>query len=249
VSEILRDAGDSSWKTLFRIGGFALLVEGVAYLVIIATATMIGAGPANNMTYLNALGAHSVAANVSYSVTAIADFALIPAALALYLALRDISRSWMLLATAILLTYVAIDISTFVLTAFALVALASLPQSAGIVAAEHFGLATVPLSQFWGWVYPPIAFLIIVLVMRAGHLNRWTRLAGVATVIASTLGGFGFLFPVAYLLNFQFLALALYALFMFGLGAMLLRWDKQHVSVVTSQRASPGTTPYAKVSR
>jgi hypothetical protein len=128
------------------------------------------------------------------------------------------------------------------------VALAGLPQSAGIVAAEHFGLATVPLSQFWGWVYPPIAFLIIVLVMRAGHLNAWTRLAGFATVITSTLGGFGFLFPVAYLLNFQFLALALYALFMFGLGVMLLRWDTQHLSVVTGQRAEPSTSPLTVVS-
>lgn len=97
MSEILRDIGDTNWKAMFKIGGFALLVEGVAYLVIIATIPVIGAPPANNMTYLHALGAHSVAANLSYSVTAIGDFALIPAALALYLALRNVIRSWMLI--------------------------------------------------------------------------------------------------------------------------------------------------------
>lgn len=134
------------------IGAIALLVEGLAYLTITVASPIIGVAPGNNMKYLHALTVHSGIAAFTYAVVAIADFALIPAALALYLALKEISKSWMLLATVIILTYVAIDISIFVSVTIALVALAHEPQSATIISAEHFGLATLPLSQFIGWV-------------------------------------------------------------------------------------------------
>jgi hypothetical protein len=112
-----------------------------------------------------------VTASFTYAVVAIADFALIPAPLALYVALKDVSKSWMLLATAIILTYVAIDISTFVSTAFALVVLAREAQSAAVVSAEHFGAGDVSLSQFIGWVFPGFGFLIIAVVSPPSRLT------------------------------------------------------------------------------
>jgi hypothetical protein len=129
--------------------------------------------------------------------------------------------------TVIILTYVAIDISTFVSVAIALLALARDTQSATIVSAEHFGLATVPLSQFIGWVSPPFAFLIIAVVVRVGHLGRFTSLLGFLTVITSIIGGIAFLHPVTSLQNFQLPALALLGLFSLALGIMLLRLDRK----------------------
>ena len=111
---------DSTWRPLYKIGAVALLVEGLAYLTITVTSPVIGVAPGNTMKYLHALAAHSGTATFTYTVVAIADFALIPAALALYFALKEVSKSWMLLAAVIILTYVAIDISTFVSVAFAL---------------------------------------------------------------------------------------------------------------------------------
>jgi len=181
------------------------------------------------MKYLHALVVHSGAASFTYAVVAIADFALIPAALALYFALKGISKSWMLLAAVIILTYVAIDISTFVSAAFALVTLAREAQTATVVSAENFGLATVSLSQFIGWVFPAFAYLIIAVVVRVGHLGRLTSLLGFLTVITSVIGGIGFLHPVTSLQNLQLPALALFGLFSLALGIMLLRLDRRPI--------------------
>ena len=82
---------------MYKIGGIALLAEGLAYLIVTVTSPIIGVAPGNNMKYLHALTAHSGTAGFTYAVVAIADFALIPAALALYVALKDVSKSWMLL--------------------------------------------------------------------------------------------------------------------------------------------------------
>ena len=150
---------DMSWKTLYKVGGIACLVEGVAYLMLTAMGPMIGVAPGNTLTWLNALATHPQLAVFDYGVvTGIADFVLIPAALALYFALRGVSKSWMLVATGIILTYVAIDISTFVsegpngsLTTFA--SLASGARFAPLL------VATVTLcpASIMLWVYNLVA--------------------------------------------------------------------------------------------
>lgn len=133
----------------------------------------------------------------------------------------------MLLATAIILTYMAIDISTFASTAVALVVLAHEAQSAAVVSAEHFGLATVSLSQFIGWVFPAFGYLIIAVVIRVGHLGRLTSLLGFLTVILTIIGGIAFLHPVTSLQKFQLPGLAMLGLFSLALGIMLLRLDRK----------------------
>jgi hypothetical protein len=85
-------------------------------------------------------------------------------------------------------------------------------QSAAIVSAEHFGLATVPLSQFIGWVFPAFAYLIIAVAIPVGHLGRFTSLLGFLTVITSVIGGLAFLHPVTSLQNFQLPVLALWSI-------------------------------------
>jgi hypothetical protein len=217
---------DPTWRPLYKVGAVALIVAGVAYLIITVTSSIIGVAPSNTAKYLHALMTHLGTATFTYTVVAVADLALIPAALALYFALRSISKGWMLLATVVLLIYVAIDISTFVPTAFALVTLGSHPQNAAILGAEHFGLATVSLSQFFGWVFPDIAFLIIAVAIRVGHLGRFTSLLGFLLVPLSLLGGIAFLDPVNSLQKFQLPALAVQGFFSLALGFMLLRLDR-----------------------
>jgi hypothetical protein len=221
---------DHSWNWLYKVGGAALFVEGFAYFIILVASPMLGAGPGNNENYLHALASHAGLANFTYAVVAIADFILIPAAFALYIALRGVSRTWMLIAAGIILAYVAIDISTFVLTSTTLVTLtqnfaatANATQRAAILGAEYYGLAAIPLSQFIGYVFPPFAFLIIAGSVRRGRFGRGIPLLGYILCLTSVAGGIGFLDPIPYLLNFQLLALAVYGLFMLALGTMLFR--------------------------
>jgi len=206
------------------------LVEALAYFVILVASPMMGAGPGNSENYLRALASHAGLANFTYAVVAIADFVLVPAALALYLALKGVSKSWMLIAAAIIMTYVAIDISTFVLTSTTLVTLTqsyaasvNATQRAAILGAEYYGLATVPLSQFIGYAFPPFAFLIVAGAVRRGKFGRGIPLLGYFLFLLSVGGGIGFLDPIPYLLEFQLPALAVYGLFMLALGLMLIR--------------------------
>jgi len=232
---------DMSWKTLYKVGGIACLVEGIAYLMITAMGPMMGVAPGNTLTWLNALATHPQLAVFDYGVvTGIADFVLIPAAFALYFALRGVSKSWMLVATGIILVYVAIDISTFVSTSIDLTWLTQNYAAAtdptvrsAILGAEYSALSTIPLSQFLGWTFPPFAFIIIAVAVRLGRFGRGIPFLGYLTVLFSIAGGLSFLDPIPYLQNFQLPALALYGLFFLALGLMLLRLGRRQLHLST----------------
>jgi hypothetical protein len=80
-------------------------------------------------------------------VTPQADLVLIPGALAHYIALRKFHKTARLIATGILLTYVAVDISTFVITSATITMLTqnaatNIAQRAAMPGAEFYGLAS-----------------------------------------------------------------------------------------------------------
>ncbi len=219
---------DATWKPLYRIGAIAMFLLGLAWLTITVTAGMIGAPPGNTTTYLSALSSHSGTAYVSYTVTGIADLLIIPAALALYFAFKKVSPSWMLLATVVLVTCMAIDLATFVPTALALVSLATATQTTAVVGAAHFGLAVVPVYQFFGWVVPNLAFLpIAIAARRFGRFGRFTFVVGLAIVAFGTAGGIAFLYPSAALANYQLPGLFLEGVFWVMLGFLMLRVHRE----------------------
>ena len=119
------------------------------------------------------------------------------------------------------------DISTFVSVSFALVALGHEPQSTAIVGAEHFGLATVQLSQFIGWVYPAIAYLIIAVVIRVRGLGRITALLGFLVFLTNIVGGISFLHPVNSVQKYQDPGLFLLGLYSLALGILLFKFENQ----------------------
>ena len=206
TSQVKRQAylDEPKWKTLFETGAIALLVEGIAYLVIVVTSSMIGAPPGNNFQFLNALAAHPSAAYFTYGVIALAHLTLLPGAITLYLALKNVDKKWMTIATGIIFFYVVVDILTFVQTAISLVSLSQSAQTASVLAAEKSELLIMPLSQFFGWVVPPVAFVIWISTMRKAHMGAFSRVFGFFTVLFSVVGGISFLVPTyASLQNFQ----------------------------------------------
>jgi hypothetical protein len=227
---------DPSWKTLYRIGGVAALIEGIAYIMILVMGLRIGVAPGNTVNWLNALAAHPQLAVFDYGVvTGIADFALIAVAFALYFALRGVSKSWMLLATGMILVFVAIDISTFVSTSINLTWLTQNYAAAidptvrtAILGAEYSALSTIPLAQFIGWALWPIVFVIWIAALYKARFARLTRIFGIFTVLFSIGGGISFIYPdITYLVNLQLPALAVYSLFFFGLGVLLFGLAKK----------------------
>jgi drug/metabolite transporter superfamily protein YnfA len=163
-------------------------------------------------------------------ITGIADIVLIPGALALYLALRKVHKTAMLIATGILLAYVAIDISTFVSTSTTIMILTqnyaattNVTQQAAILGAEYYGLATIPLSQFLGWFFPSFGYLIVALTIRSGHLGKVTAILGILASVFDIVGSFAFWYPGSYVESFLTPGLALLGLFALSAGIMLFR--------------------------
>jgi hypothetical protein len=218
---------DDKWKMWYKIGGIALLVEGMTYLMILVTSPMIGAAPGNNLQYLSALAAHAGLANFTYYAILLADLILIPGSYGLYRAFKSTNRM-MLVATALIWIYVVVDLLTFVPAAISLVALSQQAQTTSVLATEHSLLAIVPLSQFFGWVEPPIAFALWIAIFRRANFGRFARIFGFFLVPFSVLGGISFLVPTsAYLQNFQLPALAVYGIFFLGLAEVMFRLHKK----------------------
>jgi hypothetical protein len=236
---------------LVRTGAIALIVAGAAYLVITVTGAMIGVSPGDDPRWLDALAARPSLALETYGVlTAVADLALVPAALALYVVLAPVRRGAMLLASAILLVYVAIDMSTFVPTAIALTRLAGAQaattdatQRAALGAAMAYGAATIPFSQFFGWFFPPLAFLLLSWTLRSGHIAAKTALLGILTAAFSMAGSLSFIWPGGYWDQFLAPGLFLFGMFQVVVGLWLLRLDRQSVKVTRAASVLPMPHP------
>jgi hypothetical protein len=218
------------------------LIEGIACLIISVTGIMIGVTPGNNERWLSAVASHPGLSIATYGIiTGIADLALIPGALALYVALKDIRKTAMLIAAGILLSYVAIDLSTFVANAIAITTLTQSLASATdatqqmvIRGAEYFGLATIPMSQFFGWFFPSFGYLIAALVIREGKLGKVTVILGILASITDIAGSFAFLSPGSYWESFLTPGLFLLGLFGLSAGIMLIRLSGQRRMVATA---------------
>ena len=189
----------------------------------------------NNLQFLNALTAHAGAANFTYYVVLVADLVLIPGSYGLYLALKNVSKSWMMVATGLIWIYVVVDLLTFVPAAISLVALSQQAQTASVLASEHSRLAIMPWSQFFGWVEPPIVFAIWIAVLRIANVGRFARIFGFFTILFSIAGGISFLIPSeTYLQNFQLPALAVYGIFFLGLAEAVLRLRTKQAPTIQS---------------
>src|SRR5258705_13714318 len=105
------NAIDPDWKCLYRVGGISAFVLGLAYLIIIALYVAVGAPPKDAEAHLAYLARHTRAWWGILGLSVLTDFLFVPVASALYLALKGINRSAMLLATACVGLFVVLDLA------------------------------------------------------------------------------------------------------------------------------------------
>lgn len=237
------DVGRHGRNGLVTFGGIAFVIAGGAYLVITVTGAMIGVSPGDNVRWLAALAARPTLSIVTYGVlTGVADLGLIPAVLALYLTLARFRRSAMLLASVILLVYVAVDMSTFVPTAIALTRLSAthatttdIAQRTALTGAMTYGVATIPFSQFFGWFFPSLGYLLVAWTLRTARLAARVAVLGFLAAAFDIAGSLSFLWPGQYWDTFVTPGLALLGLFQVFAGLLLLRLARQPLGASTSQ--------------
>src|SRR5271157_3486129 len=100
---------DGEW--LYRVGGISALVLGIAYIVIIPLYAHVGAPPSNGEAWLKYLAGKTTIWWIILGLSILTDLLFVPVALSLYLALKQINRNAMLVASAFVGLFVALDLA------------------------------------------------------------------------------------------------------------------------------------------
>jgi len=225
---------DQNWKGIYRIGGLSLAAGGILYLLGTSISFYPGGGtPGNDPASLQALAAPPAISPAIYWIFLLADIAFLPATVGLFLALKEVNKSAMLVAAGLLACFVILDLGVTESNTLALVTLAqsiatasSDAQRAAYQAAANWGLATLPIATFFSWIGPSAGFLIASIVMRKAVFSRSTAVMGMIVYGVAIVASFYFLFPVPALGILLTPILWLYGFWLIKAGRELYRLGK-----------------------
>jgi hypothetical protein len=164
---------------------------GLGYLAIVALYVPMGAPPHGAETKLAYMAGHTAAWWWILGLSVLTDFLFVPLALALYLALRSVSRTAMLLAAACVLLFVFLDLA-LTWTNYAVLiplsgeyaAAASGAAKEAVVRRAEYPAAVVEsmLLFVYNTLTLAVGILLTGVVMRkGGAFSRATAWVGVAT--------------------------------------------------------------------
>jgi hypothetical protein len=192
AQEMMVNAVDQDGNWLYQVGGISAIVFGIAYFVIIALYVPMGAPPSGAEAWLAYIAGNTTAWWAILGLSVLTDFLLIPVALSLYLALKEINRNAMLVATAFVGLFVVLDLALTWTNCASLIALsgsyaaaANEAQRAIFVAAANYPAAVMDSNILFVYNSFTLAagILITGLVMQKGIFSRSTAYLGVLTGI------------------------------------------------------------------
>lgn len=181
---------DSDQKWLYRVGGGAAIVFGIAYLIIIALYVPMGARPSGVEALLTYIGGNTTAWWAILRLSVLTDFLLVPIGLALYFALKSLNPPAMLIATIFVGLFVILDLA-LTWTNFAVLidlsgsytAATSDAQRAVVVTAGMYPSSVIGSNLLF--VYNSftlaVGILLTSVVMRQGIFSQRSAYVGVAT--------------------------------------------------------------------
>lgn len=181
---------DADSVRMYRAGGLAALAIAAAYVVIIGLYATAGVPPEGGAARLDYLVGKTAVWWAIVGVSVLTNFLYVPVALALYLALKQLNRSAMLIGVAFIGLFVilenAVNWTTYgalIVLSDAYAAAASASREAAVVGAATYAAAVLesPLAAVWAIGTLSFAFLVIGLVMRKGVFHRLTATVGILT--------------------------------------------------------------------
>src|SRR6266404_4343322 len=103
---------DPDGKWLYRVGGISALAIGIAYLSILPLFALVGnPPPSGGEAWLKYLSGKTTVWWAILGLSVLTDLLFVPVALSLYLALKRVHRSAMLVATAFVGLFVVLDLA------------------------------------------------------------------------------------------------------------------------------------------
>jgi hypothetical protein len=189
----------------YRVGGVAALVLGIGYVIIIPLYAYVGAPPNGGEAWFKYLPGKTTIWWAILGLSVFTDFLYVPVAFALYLALKELSRNLVLLATAFVGLFVVLDLAVTwshyasVLTLYRNYATATdEARRASYVAAANYASAmlTSPLEIVYAIVTLSSGILLFGLVMLRGAFNKTTAYLALGTGVLGILSLTGFSFAI-----------------------------------------------------
>lgn len=198
-------------KTWYRVGGISALVLGLAYIIIVALYSRVGAPPGGAEAWFKYLPGKTTIWWAILGLSVFTDFLFVPLAFALYLALKGINRNAMLFGIAFVGLFVVLDLAVTWSHYAAMLVLyrnyagaADEVQRAGYLAAANYASAVLasPLIVVYAIVTLSFGILVIGVVMLKGVFNKITAYLALATGVLgfAALSGWG----LAIILNALF---------------------------------------------
>ncbi len=215
---------EAAWKDLYPLGGVCLLINGIVFsipwLIMLSFPQTSTGAEALTMMAENSLLFRTVA-----GIFALVAILFVPGMLALYLSLRSVKKTHMLVATALFAVAVALFLASTVmeysLIGFSAryVAASSEAQRAAYVAVLDLVNEGTAVADTLGMVLFSISLLIVASVMLKGRFGKPTAYLSILAGILGLVGVVPGLFVVSVasnlLLALWFLAVG-YSLYKLG---------------------------------
>ncbi len=207
---------DSTWKGLYKVGGAALLIDGVLLFIAFALFAVGGNPPADTTQYLKTFAT----SNVNLATTGlfmVLTILFIPGILGLYGALKQANKAWMLTATALIL----LGIGVFFVEGIGTVASIQLANSyasassASYIAAAQATIALTNAAEFFSGIIVSVGILLVGLTVLKGMMGKGL---GYLSIAAGVLGLVG---SVPQLSGLFFVFFLLYAVWFLWAGFKL----------------------------
>lgn len=191
AQKMMGNAVDPDGKWLYRVGGISALVLGLAYIITIPLYAHVGAPPSGGEAWLKYLAGKTTVWWAILGLSVLTDFLFVPVAFSLYLALKGVNRNAMLVATAFMGLFIALDLAVTWPNYASLITLSGHyaaatndAQRAAYVAAANYASAVLPFSvAVYSILVLSFGILMIGLVMLKGIFSKSTAYLGLVTGI------------------------------------------------------------------
>lgn len=157
---------DPGRRSLYRLGAICIGTVGLLYFLGLGLSIALGPAPSSDREYLIALAGHPTLARINFAAFSLVDVLLLPAALALYQALKTSSRRLLLVASVCFAINFVVDLGITELSSFALVGYAEQYAAATTEAGRAAVLARADTTRA---LLPPATLLSFV-VSSFGYL-------------------------------------------------------------------------------
>lgn len=221
---------DPRYRTLYRVGGVAFMLVGTCYTMAMWLTLMVPASSGDAAAYLRATSTNLGPVAALWAVYLVSDALLVPGLIALYLVLRDTSRTLVLTGAGLVAAYIAFDFGITEPNWLALVSLShgyagEVPAAQPTyVAAAQYALALVPFVNALSFAVSGGGFLLMSVAMLRSRFRRSTARFGVLTMLVALVAGISWFVPA---LSWTVLV----TLPMFAVWCVAVGWQIRRVGV------------------